>query len=79
MNYKEDIIRRKEEQQKRDISMKELQTSLNNIMVDIKTLVERPHWQKLYREELYGILIDGSDKMIETAKIFRKEYNDVFE
>ncbi len=79
MKRKQQLNYIKAKQEQRDISMKELQTSLTNTMLGIKRLIAVPNWEELYKEKLYGILIDTLDKMYQDSQTFQKEYNDVFD
>lgn len=79
MKRKQQLNYLKAKQEQRDISMKELQTSLTNTMQDIKRLVAVPNWEELYKEKLLGIFLDTRDKMFEDSLIFKKEYEDVFD
>jgi len=78
LNYKEYLKRLKEGQEQREKSVAELKTSINNTMIDIQTLMQRPHWEKTYRGELFGIFVDTWDKMIEDNKKFKEEFDNIF-
>ena len=79
MKRRQELNYIKAKQEQKEISMKELQKSIANIMIGIKTLMLVPNWEELYKEELIGIFLDTRDKMFEDSLIFQKEFNDVFD
>lgn len=77
MNQLEADKRLLEIQKENAKSMKEYQNTLKNIFADIKMIIQRPGWEKLYKEKLIGIFIDWSDQMYDNEQIYKKELEKV--
>lgn len=78
MNYKEYLTKVKEIEKNRENSLSETKSIINNIVVGIQTLMQRPHWEKKYKTELLGSFIDWWDKYLEDMKTFRGEADAIF-